>query len=516
MLRTPALAAVLVLLPALAATAANAPPARRADPADGVQAYRLSHERAILQQLDTLGRLRSVAADPAGLAAAAHTLLGWLTQRGFQAQLIQTGAQAPPLVYGEWSRPGPRRTVIFYAHYDGQPVVPAQWHSDPFVPQMRSAALSAGGREVDWQTATPPFNPEWRLFGRAVADDKASIIALLAAFDALRSLGREPQVNLKVLWEGEEEAGSAHLQAALLANSSLLRSDLLVIGDGPVHQSRRPMLYFGARGMLGLTLTIYGPLTPLHDGHYGNWAPNPAIMATALLASMRDQQGRILIPGFSDQVRALTPTERQALAAVPVVDPILRRQFALGRTEAADGLAASLMRPALNVRGLQSGQVGPTAANAIPATAGLSLDFRLVPDQTPAQIRAVVERFLRARGWTIVTQEPDVATRLAHARVVRVQWEPGYPAYRVDIGSPIMQAVQTAARRSGAGPLVLMPMMGASVPMFLFAQSLDVPIVGLPIVNYDDSQHAPDENLRLQNLWDGVQTYAAMMGTLNW
>ncbi|HEY7930116.1 MAG TPA: M20/M25/M40 family metallo-hydrolase [Steroidobacteraceae bacterium] len=516
MLRTLALAAVLVLLPALAAGAADGPPARTVDLSAGVQAYRRSHERSILQQLDTLGRLRSVAADPAGLAATAQTLLGWLTQRGFQARLIDTGTQAPPLVYGEWLRPGARRTVIFYAHYDGQPVVPSQWHSDPFVPQMRSAALSAGGRELDWHTASPPFNPEWRLFGRAVADDKASIIAFLAAFDALRSLGRAPAVNLKVLWEGEEEAGSAHLQSALQANRRLLAADLLLIGDAPVHQSRRPMLYFGARGTLGLTLTIYGPLTPLHDGHYGNWAPNPAVMAATLLASMRDEQGRILIPGFSDQVRALTPAERQALAALPVVDPMLQRQFAFGRTEAQDGLAASLMRPALNVRGLKAGSVGAAAANAIPATAMISLDFRLVPDQTPEQVRASVERFLIARGWTLVTQEPDAATRIAHARVVRVQWEPGYPAYRVDIGSPRMRAVQAAARRAGAGPLVLMPMMGASVPMFLFAQTLDVPVVGLPIVNHDDSQHAPDENLRLQNLWDGIQTYAAVMGTLNW
>jgi acetylornithine deacetylase/succinyl-diaminopimelate desuccinylase-like protein len=319
-----------------------------------------------------------------------------------------------------------------------------------------------------------------------------------------------------VLWEGEEEAGSAHLQSALQANRRLLAADLLLIGDAPVHQSRRPMLYFGARGTLGLTLTIYGPLTPLHDGHYGNWAPNPAVMAATLLASMRDEQGRILIPGFSDQVRALTPAERQALAALPVVDPMLQRQFAFGRTEAQDGLAASLMRPALNVRGLKAGSVGAAAANAIPATAMISLDFRLVPDQTPEQVRASVERFLIARGWTLVTQEPDAATRIAHARVVRVQWEPGYPAYRVDIGSPRMRAVQAAARRAGAGPLVLMPMMGASVPMFLFAQTLDVPVVGLPIVNHDDSQHAPDENLRLQNLWDGIQTYAAVMGTLNW
>ncbi|HTT04909.1 MAG TPA: M20/M25/M40 family metallo-hydrolase [Steroidobacteraceae bacterium] len=514
MLQTLARAAVLVLLPALAALAADGPPAR--DLSDGVQAYRLSHERSILQQLETLGRLRSVAADPAGLAATARTLLGWLTQRGFQARLIQTGAQAPPLVYGQWSQPGARRTVIFYAHYDGQPVVPSQWHSDPFVPQMRTAALSAGGRQIDWHAATPPFDAEWRMFGRAVADDKASIIAFLTAFDALRNLGRAPAVNLKVLWEGEEEAGSAHLQPALQANRRLLAADLLLIGDGPVHQSRRPMLYFGARGTLGVTLTIYGPVTPLHDGHYGNWAPNPAVMAAVLLARMRDEQGHILIPGFSDHVRALTPAERQALTALPVVDPMLRRQFALGRTEAQDGLAASLMRPALNVRGLTAGGVGGTAANAIPATAMISLDFRLVPDQTPAQIRARVERFLIERGWTIVTQEPDAATRLAHARVVRVQWEPGYPAYRVDIGSPGMRAVQAAARRSGAGPLVLMPMMGASVPMFLFAQTLQVPVVGLPIVNHDDSQHAPDENLRLQNLWDGIQTYAAMMGTLNW
>ena len=274
-----------------------------------IDRYRATHEALIVGRLDQLARMKSVAADPAGLKAAADYLQNQLQQRGFDARelVAGTGAGAPPAVFGSLKTAGAKRTVIFYAHYDGQPVTPAQWSSDPFVPVMRSGALNSGEHEVDWQNAHAAFDPEWRLFARAVSDDKASIVAFLSAFDALKATHIKPSVNIKVLWEGEEEAGSPHLAAILRDNRALLGADLILIGDGPVHQSRRPMLYFGARGIMSLEATVYGPIRALHDGHYGNWVPNPAAMAANLIAQMRDDEGRILIPGFADGVRAAHP-----------------------------------------------------------------------------------------------------------------------------------------------------------------------------------------------------------------
>jgi acetylornithine deacetylase/succinyl-diaminopimelate desuccinylase-like protein len=276
------------------------------------------------------------------------------------------------------------------------------------------------------------------------------------------------------------------------------------------------MVYFGARGIMSLEATIYGPLRALHDGHYGNWVPNPAAMAATLLAQMRDDNGRILIPGFSDQVRAITPAEQSALKNLPPVGDALKQEFGIGRTEGNEDLPASIMRPALNVRGIRAGQVGDAAANAIPTTAVVSIDFRLVPDQTPAAVRAAVEHFLAGRGWTVVGDEPDRAARLAHPRIIRLAWDSGYPALRSDMSSPAAKAVIAAATHAAGAPVVVMPMAGGSVPLYLFADAFTAPIICLPIVNHDNNQHAANENLRLQNLWDGIQTYAALMAELNW
>ena len=481
-----------------------------------VNTYRASHEPAIIGQLDELTRFKSVAASPDGTGAAATKLESLLKSRGFEIAQFTAAHGSPPVVFGSYATPGAKHTVVFYAHYDGQPVTPSQWSSDPFVPVMRDEPLSPSAKIIDWQNAKPPFDPEWRLFGRAVADDKASIVAFLAAFDALKAIHREPSVNIKVVWEGEEEAGSPHLEEILKAHAKELSADLWLIGDGPVNQSRRQTLYFGARGAVDMEATIFGPIHALHDGHYGNWAPNPAVMAAEMIASLRDSDGRILVPGFSDDVRPLTAAEHGAIAKLPPVDDALRREFEIGRSEGGESLTASTMRPALNVRGIRSGAVGAEAANAIPVDAVVSVDFRLVPDQTPDGVRAKVEKFLASKGWTAVSDTPDAATRLAHPKIVKLVWSGGYPGYRSDMSTPEARAVIAAANDAAGGPVALLPMMGGSVPIYLFHDIFKVPVIGLPIVNHDDSQHAANENLRLKNLWDGIDTYAALMAEMTW
>jgi len=489
-------------------------PARAADLAK-VESYRAQHEAAIIGQLDELVRLKSVAASPEGLAATAARLANLLKARGFDVSLLHA-EKGPPVVLGSYKSPGAKHTAMFYAHYDGQPVTPSQWSSDPFSPLMRSGMLGDGLQTIDWKKTKPPFNPEWRFFGRGAADDKSSIVAFLTAWDALKATGGKPSVNIKVLWEGEEESGSPHLEQVLKNHSDLMRADLWLIGDGPVHQSRSPTLYFGARGSLSLEATIYGPLRALHDGHYGNWAPNPAAMAAELIAQLRDSEGRILVPGFGDDVRPLTDAERAAIARLPKVEGSLSREFGIGRSEGKEGLTASTMRPALNIRGLRSGQVGSEAANAIPVDASVSIDFRLVPDQTPPKVRTKTEAFLKAKGWTLVTEAPDLATRLAHPRIIHLKWGGGYPALRSDMTTPAAKAVIAAAGAAAGKPVTILPMMGASVPIYLFDDRFKVPVIGLPITNHDNNQHAANENLRLRNLWDAVGLYAAMMSNLSW
>jgi len=475
-----------------------------------VRQWRSGHEPTIVRQLAEFTAIPSVVEDTAGLDRMAQRLQGELSQRGFQAQRLQGGPGVPSVVYGELKSPGAKRTVVFYAHYDGQPVNPAEWETDPFAPVLRNGP-NPKSAPVDWGTLRGPFNPEWRLFGRAASDDKSSIVGFLQAFDALKALGRAPSVNIKVFWEGEEEPGSPHLADILRQNRSLLAADLWLIGDGPMHHSRRPTLYFGARGMQGVKATIYGPLRPLHSGHYGNWVPNPAYQAAELITDLRAPDGSLRIPGFDRDVRALTAAEQHAIAALPPVEPSLKREFGIAQGESRDGLTASTMRPALNVVGLQAGGPG----RAIPATAEVGLDFRLVPDQTPERVRELMEKRLQDLGWTVLHAVPDEATRSSKSRLVRLDWGSGYPGYRADMSTAAARAVQATLPHADGGTAVL-PMMGGSVPIYLFAEILDVPVIVLPIANHDNNQHAANENARLQNLWEGIETYAAMLADLDW
>jgi acetylornithine deacetylase/succinyl-diaminopimelate desuccinylase-like protein len=480
-----------------------------------VDEYRAAHELDIVTRLDAITRLRSIAADPTGLIDTAHYLEEALKQRGFEVHELANPAGGAPVVFGYLKTPRAKHTVAYYAHYDGQPVTPSQWSNDPFKPVVRSGG-SLQDAEVDWQHAASPFNPEWRLFARAVSDDKATITAFLSALDALHASKTAPSVNVKVIWEGEEEAGSTHLTQILRDNRALLASDLIIIGDGPVHQSRRPMVTFGARGTIGVEATIYGPIKALHDGHYGNWVPNPAAMAANLIAQLRDDEGRVLIPDFADDVRPLNAAEQKALNEMPSAEADLKQEFAIGRTEGNETLPASLMRPALNIRGIRSGQVGASAANAIPINAEVSMDFRLVPGQTPERVRDKLERFLTSKGWTIVTAEPDRALRLAHPRLIKIEWDSGYPALRSDLSTPQAKAVIAAASKAAGAPVVVMPMVGGSVPLYTFDDIFHVPIICMGIANHDNNQHAANENLRLKNLWDGIDAYAALLAQLNW
>jgi acetylornithine deacetylase/succinyl-diaminopimelate desuccinylase-like protein len=275
------------------------------------------------------------------------------------------------------------------------------------------------------------------------------------------------------------------------------------------------LVYFGVRGVVDLELTLYGPARPLHSGHYGNWAPNPALALAHLLSRLRDEDGRISIPGFYREVRPPTPAEREAVAASPDVEAALRHAFALARSEAGGArLVERLLLPALNLRGVAAGGVAERAANAIPAEARASIDFRLVPDQTPQAVRGHVEAYLRALGYEIAHEEPSLELRRLHPRLVRLQWGAGYPSARTPMDLPFSRAVVHVVERAAGHPVVVLPTLGGSVPLHHIVDVLGVPIAGVPIVNHDNNQHAANENLRVQNLWDGILAYAGLLAEL--
>jgi acetylornithine deacetylase/succinyl-diaminopimelate desuccinylase-like protein len=328
----------------------------------------------------------------------------------------------------------------------------------------------------------------------------------------MRASSTKQSVNLKVFFEGEEEASSAHLGQILTTYASQLTGDAWLFCDGPVHQSGRQQVLFGNRGITSFELTVYGATRALHSGHYGNWAPNPGVMLANLVTSRRDDDGHIKIAGYYDDMIPVTAAERRAVAALPKIDPQLRAALGLAHTEAGDALLADrIMLPAFNLRGMRVGGVRETGSNTIPTAAYASFDLRLVPGQTPAHVRQLVEAHIRRQGYFVTNDGVTIAMRLAHAKVARLEWEAGYPAMRTRMDGPFGKAVIGALSDGAAEPPLSIPTSGATGPTYLFEQILKVPIIHLPIANYDDNQHAADENLRLKNLWDGIELYAALL-----
>jgi acetylornithine deacetylase/succinyl-diaminopimelate desuccinylase-like protein len=477
--------------------------------------YRVAHEAAILREFTDLLSIPNLASDSVNIRRNAARLVQMLGDHGVTARLLELDG-SPPAVLGELLTPGAIHTVVLYAHYDGQPVDPTQWATPPWSPTLRNRSLLEGGVPIPLPADGASVNGESRIYARSAGDDKATIIAMLAALDAMRSARLTPSVNLKFFFEGEEEEGSPHLSDMLKRHRDALAADAWIFCDGPNHQSGQQQVQLGVRGVTGLELTIYGPTRALHSGHYGNWAPNPGAMLANLIASMRDDDGRIRIAHFYDDVRPITTSERKAINAVTSVDADLRRSLGLARTEANDApLAERIMLPALNVRGILVGAIGEQAANVISTEARASFDFRLVPNQTPARVRDLVNAHLARQGYFVTSDSITMPIRLAHAKIARVRWSSGgYPANRAPMDQPFALAVVRAVGDGAGKPPILLPTMGASGPLYLFEQILHAPIVILPIANYDDNQHAANENLRVQNLWDGIEVFAGVVGRL--
>ena len=513
-----AVAAIFILLSgpgwAAAERRAGDPQAAAGDVAAAVaaaRAYRAENGARIIRQFADFLSLPNNAADAADIARNAEAIIEAFGKRGFaMARLDQDGAA--PLVYGERAASGAARTIAIYVHYDGQPTNAARWTHPPFAPTLYDGAMREGGQPIPLPEPGAKIDDNWRLYARSASDDKAPLPALLAAIDALDAAEIPFTSNIKLIFDGEEEAGSDHLGAYLDRLGDWVDDiDLWLFCDGPNHQSGAKQLVYGVRGVTGMEITVYGPNRGLHSGHYGNWAPDPGMMLARLLGSMEDGNGRVLIEDFYKDTAPISAADRAAIAAAPAVDEDLRALFGLAETEAGNApLAERILLPSLTIRGLASGGVGGDARNQITPSARASLEMRLAKGDDPEAMKDRVEAHIRARGYHIVRAEPDAATRRAHAKIAKVTRQSGYPAMRTPIGAT-GTAELVAAARTAAPDLIEIPTLGGSLPLYMFEARSDAPIVIMPIANYDNNQHAPDENIRIGNLWYGVDVYAAML-----
>ncbi|MFL6229629.1 MAG: M20/M25/M40 family metallo-hydrolase, partial [Pyrinomonadaceae bacterium] len=415
-----------------------------------VRDYRRAHEHAIFDEFVRLLSIPNVASDRENIRRNAARVVEMMTARGLSPRLLEASdAKVPPAVFGEWRVPGASRTIVFYAHYDGQPTDPQKWTGTrPWEPTLRDAPFETGGKILSLPAANEAINPEWRLYARSASDDKAGVMSILTAFDALKAKGIQPSVNLKFFFEGEEEAGSPHITEIMSRNKELLAADAWIICDGPVHQSGRKQVVFGVRGDTNVDVTVYGAKRPLHSGHYGNWAPNPAMLLVKLLSSMKDDAGRVMIAGWYEDVEPLGEAERRAIAEAPAYDEQLKKELGIARAEGSGKSLNDLInQPSLNINGIASADVGSLSRNVIPTTATAALDLRLVRGN---DYRRQVERLIahiRREGFYVVERDPTDAERAAHPLIAKVTHRTGgYNAERTPMDLPVSLSVVEAVQ----------------------------------------------------------------------
>lgn len=477
-----------------------------------LETYIGSHQRAIVSELVDLLSIPNLVADTDNIERNASYLRDMLGRHGFRAEVLKT--RGNPFVYGAMDVPGAKRTILLYAHYDGQPVDPLRWkQKNPFIPVLRDGRMEDGAREVSGLKALKEFKPEWRLYARSASDNKAPIIALCAALDALKAAGVIPTANVRVLIDGELESGSPTLAEVLAAHRDKLAADLLVLLDDPVHPSGRPTVIFGARGGLGIELTTYGPKFGVHSGHYGNWVPNPGIRLARLLASMKDDEGQVLVKGFYDGLEPLQPDEEAMLREVPDDAPSLMKLFGIAAPESPGlSLQQALQRPSLNIRGMTSAYTGPDARTIIPDTAVAALEIRLAKETPSHAMAEKILAHIRAQGYYVMESDPDDVTRARNPRIVKVVLREGIEAYRTSALLPESRLVVAALERMFGEKPVQIRTSGATVPAAaVLTGALKFPAISLPIVNFDNNQHGENENLRLGHLFTGIESIAALL-----
>lgn len=457
----------------------------------------------------------NVYGDTINIRKNAAAIVDMLEARGVKSQLLESGAPgSSPAVYGEVKVAGATKTIIFYAHYDGQPVNPKQWAEglEPFEPTLLTDRIDKGGKKIPFPTTGTP-DPTWRIYGRASADDKAGVFAIVAGYETLVKNKIAPHVNLKFFFEGEEEAGSINLDQIFTKHRDLLKSDLWIICDGPRHPSGKKQVVFGVRGDVNVDLKVYGAKRPLHSGNYGNWAPNPAMRLAQLLSSMKDEQGMVTIKGWYDDVTPLSENEKKALQTIPDVEETLKKDLMLKSPDGAGKSFKELITlPTLNINGIQSANVGDMAANIIPADATAVLDLRVVAGNDVDRQIEKLRTHIESKGYYVIDHEPTDDERKTYPLIAQLKKRKGaYNAQRTPMDLPIAQKAITAVQSTADYSIIRIPSVGGSLPLYLFETHLGAQPITVPVVNYDNNQHAENENVMLQYLWEGIETMAALM-----
>jgi len=432
------------------------------------------HRDRYVDELKEYLAIPSISALPqhaADVRRCAEWTSGALAKVGLQnVRLIATPGN--PVVYGEWLGAPGAPTILFYGHYDVQPVDPLdKWVSPPFEATVRDGEI----------------------YARGSADDKGQIFMHFKAVEAwLREAGTLP-VNIKVFIEGEEEVGSTHLDAFVGEHRDLLKADVVVISDSPMFDRGIPSICYGLRGLAYFQIDLKGTNSDLHSGSFGGAVANPAFVLGQVLSQMKDKGGRIKIPGFYDDVRPLKDEERAEWKRLPFNETRYRKELGAPKLFGESGyttLERVWARPTFEVNGLLAGFTGEGAKTVIPATAMAKVSMRLVPDQDPAKIGDLFEAYMKKS-----------APKTVELTLTRMH---GGKPWMADFNNPFVQAAGRAIER-GFGKSPVFNREGGSIPVVsTFQQELGVPSVLFGIGLPDENAHAPNEKLDLGNFHSGI------------
>jgi len=464
---------------------------------------------------NAIGELREFVAIPNDALNAddIDSNLFWLrkkfTERGFNSTILET--EGLPLFFAALPMDDNKPTILFYMHLDGQSVDATKWDQpDPYKVVLKSKT------EEDWKTESfselnDDINYDWRLFGRSTSDDKGPIIMFLNAIDALKKENIDIPYNVKVILDSEEEKSSAPLPKAVRTYKDLLQADFLIINDGPVHVSGKPTIVYGCRGITTLSITTHGPLKPQHSGHYGNYAPNPGFQLAQLLATMKGTDGKVLIKGYYDGI-SLDETTLEILKSVPDNAVKINTNLAIANPEMVGGFyQEALQYPSLNIRGLGSGWVGEKARTIVPATATAELDLRLVPESNGTKLKKLVIDHIKSQGFHVIDKEPTMDERLKYDKIATIKEGSVTDAFRTDLNNPFGNNIVKIMESNFGEKPVQIRIMGGTVPISPFINELKIPAFIIPMVNPDNNQHSPNENLKIGQIAYGIKLFYALL-----
>jgi acetylornithine deacetylase/succinyl-diaminopimelate desuccinylase-like protein len=434
--------------------------------------------------------------------------IAWVSRElntlNFEVNLLES--ETLPVLFAEKNIDKDLKTVLFYFHLDGQPVNPKMWNQEnPFIPVLKEKNEAGIFEEINWNTLDEKIVDDWRIFGRAAADDKGPIIMLLSALDILKNQNATPTFNIKIVFDLEEEFGSDGFLSTIEKYKKTYASDYFIIMDGPAHASNKPTLTFGCRGIATCTITTYGSKLPQHSGHFGNYVSNPVFTLSHLLSSMKSASGKVLI---KDYYKGITLSEEvhEILKNVPDNTNDMNRSLFINTSEnVGHTYQEALQYPSLNIRQIETSWKGEVPKTVIPEFAKVAIDLRLVMETDGEQQLQKIINHIKKQGFLLLDRAPTDSERLHNSKIVTFIGNKGVNAFRTDVNNEFGLLLKNQLKGALKENPVIIRTMGGTVPIIPAIKVLGIPAIIVPMVNMDNNQHNPNENIRIGNIRQGIK-----------